>query len=221
MIKPFDKTQDLRAVIFDLDGLLIDSEPAWATATRILLKKLGVDYHGELREQMIGRGQRECAEIYIKHYKLKESVEDFAQKRWKVLYSFLEKNLKLMPGAKNLIRELSANNLALALATAGHQKKKAKKILQKFFLGDFFKIIISGLDVPRGKPFPHIYFFCAQKLDVSPSQCLVLEDSPNGVIAGKRAGMTVYGVNKDRELREKMNDAGADKVFHSLTEIEL
>ena len=215
----------IKAGIFDLDGLLIDSEPYWEKGDRLLLGQLGVTVSSKqdkwIRQKMLGRGQQGCAQIYIKEFKLKETIESFIQKRWECLYSLLLDDLRLMPGAKNLIQRLTGKNLILVLATGGHLKEKALEILEKLAISHFFQLIVSSLDVKRSKPFPDIYLACAKRLKLDPSECLALEDAPNGVLAAKAAGMFTIGVNSSGKVREELKKAGADKVFVSLGDIEL
>lgn len=208
----------IKAIIFDLDGLLIDSEPQWAQTDRVLLKELGVkNYHNELRMLMYGTGQRECAAIFIKHFRLKVGVEEFIRRRWEILYSLFSKNLGLMPGAKDLLIKLSQAGFKLALATGGHTKKKSEEILEKFSLKDFFEVIVSGLDVKHSKPAPDLFLLCAQELSVLPLECLVLEDAENGVVSAKAAGMKVIGVNPDSKIRQTLKES--DLVVESLKKI--
>lgn len=216
---------EIKAVIFDLDGLLVDSEPYWDLADRSLLKKLGVDLskteNEVFRKKMLGRGQRECAEIYIKEFKLKETVESFIDKRWAELYSILLKNLKPMPKAKETVLRFSSQNLALALATGGHTEQKAREILEKLGILNDFRIVVSGLDVKKSKPSPDIYLKCAKLLNLKTIDCLVLEDAPNGILAAKAAKMNAYGVNPDAKMRIELKKAGADEVYPSLDEVEI
>ena len=214
---------NIKAVIFDLDGLLIDSEPYWQKADDLFLKSLGVKEYDPkwLRKQMYGRGQRECAEIYIKAFNLKETVDDLVSKRWNILYSFLMKDLKLMPGAEEILNLLFKSNLKIALATGGHLENKARQILKKLEVDRYFYLFVSGLDVGRSKPFPDIYLETAKRLSVDANECLVLEDAPNGVLSSKAANMVVYGVNADEKMRRELKKAGADRVYRSLSEIKM
>lgn len=208
-----------KVVIFDLDGLLIDSEPLWGEADQAVLAKFGIDYHDELHEATRGRGQRECAQLYIKHFNLSDSVESFVNKRIEAMYTLLQEKLKLMPGAEDLVVKLNAAGFILALATGGHRKERAEEILEKFSLRGFFKAVVSSMDVRRGKPFPDVFLACAKKLGVLPSECLVLEDAQNGVVAAKAAGMKVIGVNPDPKVRKLFQSA--DLVAKSLDRIIL
>ncbi len=213
----------IKAIIFDLDGLLIDSEPYWQKADDLFLKSVGVKKYDPkwLRKQMYGRGQRECAKIYIKSFKLNETVESLVTKRWNILYSLLMKDLKLIPGAEKILKIIDRANLKVALATGGHLKEKAREILVKLGIDEYFDLIVSGLDVKRSKPFPDIYLETAKQLGVEPQKCLVIEDAPNGVKAAKAARMRVYGVNSDAKLRQELEKAGADRVYKSLSEVEI
>jgi len=83
----------------------------------------------------------------------------------------------------------------------------------------YFSVLVSGDDVPKSKPAPDIYLRTAELLHVAPEQCLVLEDAPNGVAAGKAAGMTVIGVNQDENMHKKLKEAKADEVVHTVEEI--
>lgn len=206
----------IKAILFDLDGLLINSEPYWEKADRTLLKKYGHTLTADVREKLIGRGLRECAQLFIKHFNLTDSVETVIEKRHKELYKIFLKDLKLMPHAKDLIVRFKNEGYVLALATGGHLKEKVKEMLEKLEILDYFTEIISSYDIKRGKPYPDIYIECAKKLKVSPAECLVIEDAVNGVEAARGAGMKVIGVNKNKKMRSDLKKEGAYKVFPSL-----
>jgi len=89
-----------------------------------------------------------------------------------------------------------------------------------FNLSNYFSVIVSSDQVKKGKPYPDVYLFTAKLLFLEPNDCLVLEDTVNGVLAGKAAGMEVFGVNKDEKIKKELKNAGADKVFSSLLEIK-
>lgn len=208
----------IKAVIFDLDGLLIDSEPYWEKADTIIIKSFGHKYNknSPLRDKMRGRGTRECSQFFIKYFKLNETVENFMRKRWDIGYPLLEKGLVSLPGSISLIKKLAKYNLPLALATGGHTEEKAWQFLKKLGIHKFFSIIVSGLNIKKGKPDPEIYLLTAKKLKVNPTNCLVLEDAVNGITAAKAAGMLAFGVNKNKVIRSELKKAGADKVFRDL-----
>lgn len=221
--------QNIRAVIFDLDGLLIDSEPYWEKGDRKLLRDLGVLKFDQekLKKKMLGRGMKECAKIFIREFKLKLTSDEFIKMRWEHLYRLLMKNLRLMPGVKKLVGELYKKKFILAVATGGHKKENEAEILKQLKLFKYFKLIVSGMDVARSKPHPDIYLETARRLEVEPElqvepvNCLVLEDAPNGVLAGKRAGMITFGINPHAKLRKELKKARADWVFRSLEEISV
>lgn len=210
----------IRAVIFDLDGLLIDSKGAWNETDRILLEKRGIRLTEEVLRKVHGTGQKESIEAYKKYSGLEGDTKELIKERREIFYNLVKNDLRILDGGEEIVRKLS-KDFILAIATGGHKKEKVLEILSKFNLATYFPIIVSSDEVLNGKPSPDIYFYTAKKLGVEPKECLVLEDAPNGAIAGKRAGMVVFGVNKDGKIREKLKEAGADKVFSNLKEIEL
>lgn len=211
----------MKAVIFDMDGLLIDSEPLWDKSDTFFLKRKGFVYTPELRMRMMGTGQKEAIELLKKELGLKGKVEELIKERKAIFYNLFFKDVKLMKGSLRLIEKLSDRKILLAIATGGHSAKKVKEILRKFSLGPCFSVVVSSDEVKNGKPHPDVYLFSAKELGVKPSECFVLEDAANGVLAGKAAGMKVFGVNKNEEIREKLKEAGADRVFSSLLEINI
>ena len=125
-----------------------------------------------------------------------------------------------MEGVRELLERLGAKNLALAVATGGHSVKKTKEVLKSFNLCKHFSVLASSDQVEKGKPHPDVFLFTAKLLDVDPKYCLVLEDTVNGSLAGKAAGMKVFGVNKDKKIRKEIKECGVDGVFASLLEIK-
>lgn len=212
--------QNINVVIFDMDGLLIDSEPFWFDANTKLLAKRGKEYTTEIFRKVVGKGEKEIMELFKAELGISGEIDDLIKERKEYLYESLLKNLVAMEGAGELIEKLS-KKYKLAIATGGHSEQKAREILQALSIDTYFPIIVTSGDVKRGKPYPDIYLLTAEKLHVSPKDCLVMEDAVNGVEAAKAAGMMVFGINKDPWFYSKLQEAGANKVFKYLSEITI
>lgn len=211
----------MKAVIFDLDGLLIDSEASWRKATALFFERHNKEYTDEISEKIMGMGLKEITEFFKTTYGFTGDTDVLVDERRNLMYESLMKDLTLMPGAKQVIEYLYSRHIPLAIATSGHTKEKTKEIGEKLGIKNYFTAFVSGDDFEKAKPAPDMYLAAAKMLRVAPIDCLVFEDAPNGVIAGKAAGMQVYAVNKDALLQEKLQRAGADKVFSSLEEVQL
>lgn len=209
----------IKAVIFDMDGLMIDSEPFWAKADEVFLEGHEIPYTPEINLHIMGMGQREIIEYYKKEFGLTGETQELIAERKKLLYAFLLADVKLLEGVEVSIKALHKNAIPLAIATTGHTQEKTREILEKVGLETYFSIVVSGEDVKRGKPAPDIYVRTAELLGINTSVCLVFEDAPNGVKAAKAAGMVVYGVNKNEKIFNKLKEAGADEVFRSFKEV--
>lgn len=212
----------INAVIFDLDGLLIDSEPVWNEAYFKFISQKGLPDEPAVSSQFRGMGIREIVRVWQKEYGLQGDVDQLAGEYRDVMYGILLEpgKLVLMDGALDLLKKLKGK-YSLGIATSGHRDHMARKILGILNIEDYFDQVISGDDVTNGKPAPDVYEASAQKLNQRPVNCLAIEDSVNGVLAGKAAGMRVIGVNTDEDLRRLLSEAGADEVYSSLTEVSL
>ena len=212
----------IKAVIFDLDGLLIDSEPVWGEAYLKFISMKGLPDEPTVSRQFRGMGIREIVGIWKKEYGLNGGVDELASEYRSTLYKFLLEpgRLKLMDGAEELLQKLKGK-YSLAIATSGHRDEMAKKLLGLLNIEAYFDQVISGDDVAHGKPAPDVYLTSAEKLELNPVNCLVLEDSINGVLSAKAAQVKVFGVNPDEKTREQLDKAGADRVFKSLSEVQI
>lgn len=209
----------IKAVIFDVDGLLIDSEPLWDQVDIQLLKNRGHILSPDILKKRLGIGQNATVDLFKKIFKLPDKTADLLAERQEIFSRLFDKNPQLMPGVKQLIRLCVSKKLKLGIATGGHTKEKIEDFLRHFDLADYFYSITTGHEVTTGKPAPDIFLLTAKKLNTNPAECLVLEDAPSGVEAGKKAGMQVIGVNPNQDVRQKLKQSGADWVFPSLSDI--
>ncbi len=207
----------ITAVIFDVDGLLLDSEPIWSLADRELLERRGINYHDELKTKIVGKGQVESAQNVKDHFQLPDPIDDLVKERRKLLNDLLKANLRLMPGAQELIDVLARNGFRLAIASS-QSKEIIDLTIKRFALEGKFAVIVYGDEVEKGKPEPDIFLLAAERLAISPGEALVLEDSQNGLMAAKKAGMKVIVVpnqyNRGQEFPQ------ADLVIESLAEVD-
>jgi HAD superfamily hydrolase (TIGR01509 family) len=182
-----------RAVIFDLDGLLIDSEPLSQEAWRQAARLYGGEMTPGLLQRMLGLRQIEGASLVRETLGLHVSAEVLRVRRNDVFMDLIPGRIKLMPGARELLEELRRRAIPCGLATSA-ERRYVTAVLGELRLDDTFAVRVVADDVTRGKPFPDVYLLAAERLGIPPADCLVLEDAPNGVAAAKAAGMSAVAV---------------------------
>lgn len=183
----------LLAVAFDLDGLLVNTEDLYEQAGEIVLRRRGKTYDAELREQMMGRPVVDAIQLMINCHSLPDTLEDLMCECKEVLDALMATSLAPMPGVDNLLDELSAANTPIAVATSA-TPDYAEHVLTKLNLKDRFRFILTSADITRGKPAPDIYLLAAERLGIPPKQMMVLEDSGNGCRAAVAAGAYTVAV---------------------------
>lgn len=211
--------KDIKAVIFDLDGLLMDSEPLWGQVDYEMFEERGFKATEELFRKRLGTGNIRTVEIYKEEFPFKEGVEELVAEREKRFFKLLDKKIPPMAGVIELIEGLFAKGIKMAIATSGPHKERISRILVELGIDKFISKTVTGEELKRNKPEPDIFLLAAKKLEVNPEECLVFEDAPSGVEAGKAAGMEVYGVNRDEITLKMLKERGADRVFIKLSEV--
>lgn len=207
-----------KAVIFDMDGVIIPSEPLWEKTERILLEKRGIRYNPTYRDKIIGLSQSDSARLLKNTFNLPETIQELINERLEILIKIYEKELKLVPGIISLIKELKESGYLLALASSS-PTNVVKYVVDKFSLKDLFSVVVAGDTIERGKPNPDIYLYTAEKLGVCPNECVAIEDSINGVKSAKSAGLFCIAIPDKRLNRNEFQLA--DLVVDNLAHIDV
>jgi HAD superfamily hydrolase (TIGR01509 family) len=204
----------IKAVIFDLDGLMVDSEPLAKEAWRTFVARFGHALDQETVDAMLGLRLMDSAHVIKKRYALPLSIEQIASQRSEVFLESLPGNLQPMPGLRELIDAVDGRLLRRAVATSS-PAFYAPLALAEIGVAEGFEVIVTGDMVAKGKPAPDIYLATAKALGLPPVDCLALEDSPNGIRAAKAAGMRCVAVPND--LSAGLDLREADAICSSLT----
>jgi HAD superfamily hydrolase (TIGR01509 family) len=207
-----------RAVIFDLDGVLADSEPWWNEIDKKLLGEYGVAYRGEYHQNVLGVSYQVAVEFYKKTFGLTAPTEELIRRRGEIATEFFANRVRLFPLTRAVLKELQQMNLPLALATSS-VSASARPFLDRHQLTAFFDIIVTGDEIERGKPHPDIYLRAAEKLGVPADACLVIEDALSGIAAGKAAKMRVAAIPDTRFVDAREYEKEADYLLRDLSEI--
>ncbi len=210
--------QSFRAVIFDLDGVLADSEPWWNEIDAKLLAQYGVRYRGEYHRNVLGVSYRLAVEFFKKAFGLSVSTDELIQRRGEIATEFFANRVGLFPSAKEVLQELRRMNLRLAVATSSISAS-ARPFLDRHQLTAFFDVIVTGDEIEHGKPHPDIYLRAAAKLNVAADACLVIEDALAGIAAAKAAKMCVAAIPDRRFVDPHEYEKEADYLLGSLSEI--
>jgi len=183
----------LQAVVFDLDGLIANTEDLYEKAGETVLRRRGKTYDAALREQMMGRPVADAIQIMIDCHSLPDPLDDLMRECGDVMQALLATSLAAMPGLYELMDELQAASKRVAVATSG-PRVYAEHVLTQLKVKDHFEFVLSADDIRRGKPDPEVYLLSAERLQLAPRQMMALEDSGNGCRAAVAAGAFTVAV---------------------------
>jgi pseudouridine 5'-phosphatase len=183
----------IRAVVFDLDGLIANTEDLYEKAGETVLQRRGKTYDAVLREQMMGRPVADALQIMIDCHSLPDPLDDLMCECKEAMLALIANSLAAMPGLYQLLDELQSANLPIAVATSG-PRDYAAHVLTQLKVYDRFRFVLTADDIRRGKPDPEVYLLAAERLQLAPAQMMVLEDSGNGCRAAVAAGAFTVAV---------------------------
>jgi len=210
----------IEAIIFDMDGLLLDSEPLWRKAEMEIFSKVGIHLTEDDCKETMGYRLNEVVDLWYSRLpwegqskrKIEEAILD------RVSQLILNEG-KIMDGVKHTIQTSMDLNLKIAIASSSPMKL-IKSVVNLLNMVDYFDVLHSAEFEAYGKPHPAVFINTAQKLGVEPHKCLVLEDSLHGVISALSAKMNVIAVPDKHQFSHPKFQV-ADKVLGSLTELNL
>ncbi len=194
---------NIKACIFDLDGVIVDTAKFHYLAWRELSNELGFDFSEEQNEQLKGVSRMRSLEILLEigglNFDEQKKIELATKKneRYVELIQTLTPE-DILPGVNNFLNEIKQQNLKTALGSAS---KNAMTILQRIGLDTYFDVVIDGNKVTKAKPDPEVFTLAADELHIPYNQCVVFEDSQAGITAAKTAGMFAIGIGKPENLK--------------------
>jgi HAD superfamily hydrolase (TIGR01509 family) len=189
-----DKHTNIRAVIFDMDGVLVDSEPLINAAAIAMFKEKGLVVQPDDFLPFVGAGEDRYIGGVAEHYGFPLDLPAAKKRTYEIYLDLIPSRLEVFQGVPDLLRECRDAGLLIAVAS-GADEIKVRANLQKIGLPlDFWDAIVVGEDVHHKKPAPDAFLFAAKKLNMMPSECVVVEDALNGVQAAKAAGMRCVAV---------------------------
>ncbi len=204
-------------VIFDMDGVLVDSAPAHLESWRRLAARHGVEVSAERFRETFGRPSRDIIRLLWGADRAEEQVARLDAEKEQIYRDLIHAAVPLMPGCRATLRTLHEAGFRLAVATSGPPENVAV-VLSEGLIADYFAARVNGLEVSRGKPAPDCFQLAAERLGLPTERCVVVEDAPVGIEAGVAAGMRVIGLVGTHPA-ETLRDVGATAVVSELSQI--
>ena len=202
----------IKTVIFDMDGVIVDTEPVHHYAYNEHFKQLNIEITPEIYASFTGNSTKNIFEKLKAHFNLEQDVQTLVQTKRNLFNDAFDKkeDLYLLDGVEDLIKELYQNGMQLVLASSS-AKVTINRIFNRFNLHQYFTHIVSGEDFPKSKPHPAIFEHAAFLSETLRENCIVIEDSTNGILAAKAAGIYCIGYDS---VNSKMQDySKADEVI--------
>ena len=211
-------TKMIQTVIFDMDGVIVDTEPVHSYAYFQHFEELNIEVTEEMFTSFMGNSTRNTFQKLKELFPIDHDVEDLIQRKRDLFNDAFDnkEDLELLDGVEKLIKDLHQNGMQLILASSA-SKVTIERVFTRFGLHQYFTHIVSGEDFPKSKPHPAIFEYAAD-LSIAPKEnCIVIEDSTNGIIAAKAAGIFCIGYNSEHS---KLQDLSlADVVINHFDEL--
>lgn len=213
MIRNYD------AIIFDMDGTLIDSMWMWKQIDIDFLAEHNLEFEESLSKEIEGMSYTETAKFFINKFKFDYTLDEIKKIWYDMAKDYLENKVKLKDGIPQLLELIKKENIPMAIGTSA-SKEFADIALTSNEIMPFFETIVTSCEVEKGKPFPYVFLEVARRLGVEPSKCLVFEDTEAGVDAALNAGMDVVAVHdaSSEEYKEVIMEK-ATKYVYSVREL--
>jgi len=205
----------VKGVIFDMDGVIFDSEGLYREACISLVQRYGGTVTEDLFERQMGLKMDESQRVAVEVSGANISPEEFGRNYEKEFLKKANSALKTIPGVEKLL-EFLKGKVSMAIASST-KIAIIKSFLEMFSFEEYFDTVVGGDQVINSKPSPEIYLKAARLLGVQPEECLVIEDSPAGIISATRAGMRVFAIRHDHNSHLDLSTA--EKLFHDHNEV--
>lgn len=192
---------DIKAVIFDLDGTLVDSMGIWRDIDIEYLGRFGIAMPDDLPEQISGISVIETAAYFKKAFNIEDSIETIISDWDALAYDKYHSEIELKEGVPEFLEYLRSRDITCGIATS-NSRQLTHTVLKGRKISEYFKVIVTGEDISNGKPKPDIYQEAAVRLRVAPDSCLAFEDITHGILAALNAGMKVCAVEDDFSFGE-------------------
>lgn len=210
----------MKAIIFDMDGLMVDSERLYQQAQEEITGHFNKTLPEKARLKMMGRKPLESMKIFIEALDIPTDAENLLEMRNDIMREKYKNDLVPLPGLNHII-DAFYRKLKLAIST-GAQEEFLDIVVDQLEIRNKFDVLQASDEIEQGKPHPEIYLNTCKKLGLNPGECVVLEDSLNGVLAGKRAGCYVIAVPSEYTKQENFDSADfvADDLFSAARHIK-
>lgn len=206
--------KNIEAILFDLDGTLVDSMWIWKDIDIEYLARFGISLPDDLQSQIEGMSFSETAVYFKEHFPIPDSLEQIKNDWTQMAWDKYTHEVPLKKGAKDLLVYCKAHNIRLGIATS-NARELVETVLASLQVSAYFDCIVTGCEVSKGKPSPDIYLEAAKQCRTDPAHCLVFEDIIPGIMAGKTAGMKVCAVEDAYSLHQTEQKAALADYYIS------